>query len=146
VKVGRYTVLKALAIWLSCRKLGLPVLIGEVATSHSLPTSALYHAYREANIMAQMIAEPLRIPSLVDRVVKVCGLDPKLIDLTEQTLRNIRIEGCNPNSVAAAALALTCQRLGHRIRQRPVCDALMISEVTLRNVMKRIKAMSGRTA
>jgi hypothetical protein len=142
VKVGRYRVLRALAMWLGCRKLGLPILMDEVTISYDLSTSDLYHAYREANVTAQIVAEPLRVSSLVDRVVRSCGLDPSLNNMTEQTLRNLKIEGCSPSSVAAAALVLTSQGLGYKLRRRQVCQTLMITDVTLRNVLRRTRTES----
>jgi len=138
-KAGGQKTLSALATWLACRKLGMPVLANEVAGCYGLSTSALYHAYTKANLSTGMTAEPLSASSLVDRAIKFCQLDVRLKGSAERMIGILKTDGRNPSSVAAAAVFLSSEELGYKVTQCQVSDALMITEVTVRNVIRRIK-------
>ena len=133
------------AIYIACRDLGVPKTLKEVAAASSLRLKTLSRSYRvlvtELDISTLPVIDPMKC------IVKVANN----ADLNENTKRqamdvmnNITkreiSSGKNPMGFAATVLYISCLNTGVNIRQADIADAAGITEVTLRNRYKDLKA------
>ena len=131
------------ALYISCRELGIPKTLKEIAQANNIRHKIAARTYRI------LISElDVKIPTLdpMKCIVKVANkaiLNEKTkrqaFDIMS-TLTNKEISaGKNPMGLAATVLYMSCVKTGERRTKKEVAQAAGITEVTLRNRFKDLK-------
>jgi transcription initiation factor TFIIB len=133
------------ALYIACRGLGVPKTLKEIAAISGVRLKILSRSYRilvtELNISSPPVIDPIKC------IVKVANR----ADLTENTQRQaMRVmnnltekeisAGKNPMGLAATVLYITCLETGENKTQGDIANAGGVTEVTLRNRFKDLKA------
>lgn len=146
----------AAAVYASCRLLGIPRTLKEVAVASGLRTRRVARCYR--NILTDWdIRMPAQNPATyVPDIAARVGLDAqsymRALDILEAVKRNGLAVGKDPKGVAAAALYEAYAELHLRppygvkaeVTQKDIADAAGVVEVTVRNRSHAIRSLLGR--
>jgi transcription initiation factor TFIIB len=139
----------AAALYIACRGLGVPKTLKEIAAISGVRLKLLSKSYRvlvtELDISSPPIIDPIKC------IVKVANK----ADLNENTQRQaIRFmnnltereisAGKNPMGLAATVLYISCLKTGENKTQADIANAGGVTEVTLRNRFKDLKAKLPR--
>ena len=146
----------AAAVYASCRLLGIPRTLKEVAVASGLRTKRVARCYRKIltdwDIKVPTQDPATYVPDIAARV----GLDAqsymRALDILEAVRRNGLAVGKDPKGVAAAALYEAYAELHPRpphgikaeVTQKDMADAAGVVEVTVRNRSYAIRSMLGR--
>jgi endonuclease III len=129
--------LDAACLLLACRTHRLPVIVKEVALRFGVKASDLTKLaaiVRNETSMPFCLVDPM---AFCDRVTRKLGV-PDTVLKTAGMIIVRRKPSDNPISVAAAAIYLAAGMHGYRISEKDVAKTLMITEVTVRNMIKRL--------
>jgi len=136
------TVLTA-AIYSSCRELGIPRSLDDIAIISNIKGKSIAKCYR------LLIYElDIKIPTLdpMKCIVKVANkavLNEKTkrhaIDVMSNVTKKEISAGKNPMGLAATVLYISCIKTGEHRSQKDIAEAAGITDVTLRNRFKDLK-------
>jgi transcription initiation factor TFIIB len=131
------------ATYISCRELGIPKTLKEIAETNNIRRKIAAKAYR------LLISElSIKIPTLdpMKCIVKVANkavLNEKTkrhaIDIMSNITRTEISAGKNPMGLAATVLYISCLNTGENRTQKDIARAAGITDVTLRNRFKDLK-------
>lgn len=135
----------AAALYIACRGLGVPKTLKEIAAISGVRLKLLSKSYRvlvtELDISSPPVIDPIKC------IVKVANK----ADLNENTQRQAMrfmnnltereiSAGKNPMGLAATVLYISCLKTGQSKTQADIANAGGVTEVTLRNRFKDLKA------
>lgn len=143
--------LGAAAVYASCRLLGIPKTLKDVAAASGVRTKSVARCYRRILVdwnMKMPVQDPIAyVPDIAAKV----GLDAetymRALDILEVTKRSSVAVGKDPKGVAAAALYEAYAELHpmppHGVKaevtQKDIADAAGVVEVTVRNSSHAIR-------
>ena len=134
----------AAAIYMACREMGSPKSLHEMTKISEVRPKALTHCYR---LLAREldIKVPLVEPSkYIAKIANKAGISEKTkriaISAMEDIIKNEISAGKNPVALAATVLYLSCIRNSENRTQKDIADAAGVTEVTIRNRFKDLKA------
>lgn len=146
----------AAAVYASCRLLGIPRTLKEVAVASGVRTKRVAKCYRKI-LTDWDIKVPTQDPAAyVPDIAARAGLDAETymqaLDILEAVGRNGLAVGKDPKGVAAAALYEAYAELHPRpphgvkaeVTQKDIADAAGVVEVTVRNSSRSIRSVLGR--
>jgi len=138
--------LVAASIFIACRMRGLPRTIEEISEVANIPLKVLAKNYRLILRELKIRIRPLSGKYFVERFTSDLGLSidvqMRAQELVELVETSSAIIGKDPKGIAAASIYVAIRDLGrkeHRSQTR-ISEVAHISEVTLRNRVKNIKA------
>jgi len=138
--------LVAASIFIACRMRGLPRTIEEISEVANIPLKVLAKNYRLILRELKIRIRPLSGKYFVERFTSDLGLSidvqMRAQELVELVETSSAIIGKDPKGIAAASIYVAIRDLGrkeHRSLTR-ISEVAHISEVTLRNRVKNIKA------
>lgn len=136
--VGR-SVMFAVCLWLACKSAQTPALFEEVAAASAVPARSLFKALsrisRELDIAPQLLSPEVYVNRLTRELELPNQIKADAILLAAKGKRDCT----NPLSLAAASVYLACQKNDWSVLQRTIVESLRITEVTLRNNVKKLK-------
>jgi transcription initiation factor TFIIB len=131
------------SLYASCRRAGLPRTIQEVAAASLVEEKAVRRSYRlilmELDLQVPLsdpIAYTSKIASTLNISGKSQGLAVEILKLAKE--RRVSL-GSHPAAMAAAALYIACELNEEAKNQADISYAAGITDVTLRNNIKRLK-------
>ncbi|MHA1264043.1 MAG: transcription initiation factor IIB [Candidatus Helarchaeota archaeon] len=139
--------LVAASIFIACRMRGLPRTIEEISEAANIPLKVLAKNYRLILRELQLNIKPLKAVYFVNRFSTELGLSMAVQKRAQELLKLIEsspaIVGKDPKGIAAAAIYVAIRNLGRKEHrsQTQISEVAHISEVTLRNRVKNIKAV-----
>lgn len=134
---SRRDALYAVSLLYACRELRIPILIEEIVDRFGI-SEPLLSVVMEQAMEAGLKVQLARSEAYIDRVARVFELPPKVTARALELANESRML-INPVSRAAAAVIVASQTLGHNIPLTRVAKVLGITEVTLRNNVKKIR-------
>ena len=133
-------VTRAFALWKSCRDKGLPLLLSEVQIAFGVTYSDIVNLQKT---LPEIEVSPLKHDALIEMVRRELGLTDQIID--EAKSLNVRMRRIlqNPKTAVALAIYLASNQSGRRMTQKEIAKALGLTEVTIRNGLRRLDSVQG---
>jgi len=134
----------AAVLYSVCRTYNVPRTLNEMAEASGLTKKEIGRTYRF--IVRELdIAVPLTDPSYyISRFVSVLNLSPaveaKGKTIVKKAISSGLISGRGPTGVAAAAVYIAALMVGERRTQKEVANVAGVTEVTIRNRYRELKA------
>ena len=134
----------AAVLYSVCRTYNVPRTLNEMAEASGLTKKEIGRTYRF--IVKELdIAVPLTDPSYyISRFVSVLNLSPaveaKGKTIVKKAISSGLISGRGPTGVAAAAVYIAALMVGERRTQKEVANVAGVTEVTIRNRYRELKA------
>lgn len=132
----------AAAVYLACKKCGVPRMLSEVATALNLNKKEITRCYRflinKLNIASPSSDTRLFVSRFVNNFRLKGDVERLAIELLEHARRCGLIDGRGPIGLAAAATYLAAVLMGYRLTQREVAEVARVTEVTIRNRYKEL--------
>lgn len=134
----------AAVLYSVCRTYNVPRTLNEMAEASGLTKKEIGRTYRF--IVRELdIAVPLTDPSYyISRFVSVLNLSPaveaKGKSIVKKAISSGLISGRGPTGVAAAAVYIAALMVGERRTQKEVANVAGVTEVTIRNRYRELKA------
>jgi endonuclease III len=133
----RRDALYAVSLLHACRELRIPILIEEIVDRFGIPESLLSITMERASDY-DLRVQLARPEAYIDRVARVFELPHRVTECALALASESRML-INPVSRAAAAVVVASQTIGHNLPLTHVAKALGITEVTLRNNVKKMQ-------
>jgi transcription initiation factor TFIIB len=134
----------AAAIYMACREIGTPRSIRDMARITSVKVKALSHQYRllvlELDIKAPLIDPEKYVAKIANKAQISEKTKRAAIHIIRDIVKKEISAGKNPIGIAATALYLSCLENNENKTQRDIADAAGVTEVTIRNRFKGLKA------
>jgi transcription initiation factor TFIIB len=132
------------AAYIACRQAGLPKTLKEVADANNLRSKATAKAYRlivsELN-MRTPVLDPIKcIAKISNKAALSEKTKRQAIEIMNDIVKKEISAGKNPMGLAATVLYITCTKTGQNKPKKDIAQAAGITEVTLRNGFKNIRA------
>jgi len=128
------------AIYISCREVGIPKTLKEIAEANNITGKIVAKTYRV------LISElDIKIPTLdpmkcVVKVANKAGLNEKTkrraIDIMDNVTKREISAGKDPMGMAATVLYISCLNTGQKKTQKDIAEAAGVTGVTIRNRFK----------
>ena len=132
----------AASLYVACRKFGVMRTMKEIANESVAKTCAVRRCYRiilEALNIQVPLQDPIAYASRIASAAEISGESLKLaVEILKSARRKRLLCGAHPMCQAAAALYIACKLNGEEKRQADIAAAAGITEVSLRNNIKRI--------
>lgn len=132
----------AAAVYIACRKYGVPRTLDEIADSSGLKKREIGRTYRFVTRELAIKMVPTRPEEYVPRFASALGLSgeiqSKSIDILKEASDMELVSGRGPTGVAAAAIYIAATISGERRTQREVAEVAGVTEVTIRNRYKEL--------
>src|SRR6266480_5345085 len=137
------------AIYIACRDLGLPKTLKEVAATNSIRLKTLSRCYRTLVTKLNMSTPPIIDPmKCIVKVANKADLNEKTkrqaMHVMDNLTKNEMSAGKNPMGLAATVLYVSSLKTGENKTQTDIANAAGVTEVTLRNRFKDLKAKLPR--
>jgi len=134
----------AAAIYLACREMGAPRSLRDMTEITDVKHKALSHGYRllvlELDIKVPLI-DPVKYITKVANKARISEKTKRIaIDTMADIVKKGISAGKNPMGLAATVLYLSCLSNNESITQRDIANAAGVTEVTIRNRFKDLKA------
>jgi len=131
------------SLYASCRRAGLPRTIQEVAAASLVEEKAVRRSYRLI-LMELDLQVPLSDPvAYISRITSALNISGESQGLAVELLKLAKEKrvspGRHPEAMAAAALYIACELNEEAKNQADISYAAGITDVTLRNNIKRLK-------
>jgi transcription initiation factor TFIIB len=132
------------AIYISCREVGVPKTLKEIARANNIAGKIVPKTYR------MLLSElDLKIPNpdpmkCIVRIANKVGIkeNTKRIDIMDKVIKKEISAGKAPMGMAATVLYISCINTGENKTQKDIAEAAGISGVTIR---KRFKDLTNRS-
>lgn len=132
----------AAAIYLACKKCGIPRMLKEIASSLNISKKGMARCYRflvnNLNVSSPSMDVKLYISRFVNNLRLKGDVEKVAVELLECVRACGMTDGKGPVGLAAASTYLASVLLGYRLTQREVADIAKVTEVTLRNRYKEL--------
>jgi len=128
----------ATCVWLACRLKKLPVLIDEIASAYSIRPSHILDLYEEIRDQEHIHVDLADPKQYIERLQRAFNLPETLVSRANILAESNRGHCQNPVSLAAASVFLAACELNQPIGQREISRQLSLSEVTIRNIMRKV--------
>ena len=132
--------LSAACLWLACRDRGLPVLLKEVAERYPVKVNEILRASSLIREEIDLTIKLVKPSAYCERLRRLFEFPEDLVRTARYFIRERKWFGVNPASLAAASIYLASKKHGYNITMEMISQALMISNVTIRNTMKKLMA------
>ena len=131
------------AVYISCRELGIPKTLKEIAEANNIRHKIIGKCYRVL-ISELDIKTPILDPmKCIIKVANKANLNEKTrrqaIDVMNDVTQNEISTGKNPMGLAATVLYVSCIKTGEYKTQKDLAEAAGINDVTLRNGFKYLQ-------
>jgi endonuclease III len=133
----RRDALYAVSLLYACRELRIPILIEEIVDRFGISEPVLSVVMEQAS-EAGLKIQLARSEAYIDRVARLFELPPKVTAYALE-LANENRKLINPVSRAGASIIVASQTVGHNIILTRVAKSLGITDVTLRNNVRKIR-------
>jgi transcription initiation factor TFIIB len=134
----------AASLYAACRKSGAPKSLSEIAEASLVDKKDVARCYR---LLLQELDFHMPISDALTYVSKIAeknGISGKTqgaaITLLAEARKRRFLAGKDPMGMAAAALYIACLQQNEKITQKDIADAAGVTEVTVRNRYKALKA------
>lgn len=135
-------VMAAAAVYLACKKCGIPRMLKEIASSLNINKKSMARCYRFLINSLNIASPSTDLKLYVSRFVNNLNLRGEVEKLAMEILECVKfcgiIDGKGPMGLAAASTYLVSILLGYRLTQREVAEVTKVTEVTLRNRYKEL--------
>ena len=138
--------LNAACLWLACRHRGLPVLIKEVVEKYSVKASEFLRISYQIREKTDLTTKLVKPSAYCERFRRLFGFPEDLVRTASFFASKIRRFSGSPVSLAAASIYLASKKHGGHLTMEEISQALMISSVTIRNVVKKLVTPSSKMA
>jgi transcription initiation factor TFIIB len=143
IRRGSIVSIAAAALYVACRKSGIPITISEMARASLVDKKDVTRCYRMLlqELDFQMpITDPL---IFVSKIAEKNGISGKTQGAAIAILREVKQKrfaaGKDPIGMAASALYIACLQNNEKITQKNIAEAAGVTEVTVRNRCKALK-------
>jgi transcription initiation factor TFIIB len=126
--------------YLSCRELGLPVTLKDIASAGDLDERILSRNYR---IIVKELDIKVPIADAIRCIVKIANkveLDERTkreaIQIMKDLTKTEKHEGKDPMGIAATIVYLSCLQSNVKLTQRTVAEVAGVTDMTIRNRLK----------
>ena len=131
------------ALYISCRELGIPKTLKEIAEANNIRHKIVAKCYRVL-ISELDIKTPILDPmKCIVKVANKANLNEKTrrqaIDVMNDVTQKEISTGKNPMGLAATVLYISCIKTGEHKTQKDLAQAAGINDVTLRNGFKNLQ-------
>lgn len=134
----------AAAIYMACREMGTPRSIRDMTEITSVKPKAISHQYRllvqELDIKVPLIDPEKYVAKIANKAQISEKTKRAAVRIIGDIVRKEISAGKNPIAIAATALYLSCLENNENKTQKDIADAAGITEVTIRNRLKGLKA------
>ena len=134
----------AAMVYSLCREYGSPRTLTEISQASGIEKRELGRTYRYISRKMGMKILPSSSETYIPRFASMLGLSDKVqvraIDILKKAKEKDVISGKGPTGCAAAAIYIASVLEGERRTQRGVADTVGVTEVTIRNRYKGLKA------
>ncbi len=135
----------AACLYLSCRLGGVPRTLNEICTQSKSRAKSIRHSshiiVRELNLKVRALSPSELVSSYITKLKLSSYVERRSIEIIQAGKASNIILGKDPKGVAAAAIYLACIENAERRSQSVIANATGITEVTLRNRFKELKAV-----
>jgi transcription initiation factor TFIIB len=130
------------SIYISCRELGIPKTLKEIAKANNISGKIVPKAYRM--LLSKL---DLKIPNsdpmkCIVRIANKVGLKEKTkrtaIDIMDNVIKKEISAGKDPMALAATVLYISCLKAGEKKTQKDFSEAAGVTGVTIRKRMKEL--------
>jgi transcription initiation factor TFIIB len=127
----------AVASYITCRELGIPRTLKEIAKISNLKEKEIARIYRKV-----MVELDLKVPQVdalkeIIKIGNICGISERAkrraIKLMVTVMKTEISAGKNPMGLAGAVLYLSCKEYDEEITQNKIAEVAGVTEVTLRH-------------
>jgi transcription initiation factor TFIIB len=134
----------AAAVYIACREMGASRTLREVAETTDVKRKVISRSYRllihELGIIVPLV-DPMKCIAKIANKAKLSEKTKRMAidamnDLTEKKIS----AGKAPMGLAATVLYLSCLRNGENVTQKNIAEAAGVTEVTIRNRVKDLRA------
>jgi transcription initiation factor TFIIIB Brf1 subunit/transcription initiation factor TFIIB len=133
----------AVSLLFACRELEIPILTSEIVDHFRVPESLLSSMMEQASL-ADVRIRLAKAEAYVDRASRLLGIPPPVSQSAIELTNRTRGPLINPVSRAAAAIMVASHSAGYDLQVRRVARALGITDVTVRNSVKKMKGLLRR--
>ena len=131
------------AVYVSCREIGIPRTLRDVAAAGNLKRKDLARQCRliicELDLRVP-VADPMKcIVKIANKANLSESITRRAMNMMTQITRREISAGKNPMSLAATVLYISCINAGENITQFDIANAAGITEVTIRNRVQELK-------
>jgi len=134
------------SLYAACRLTGTPRTLVEVSENCSVPSKDLARGYRLVHVeLGLEVPNPdprTQVPRIAEQVEASLDAQRKAVEILVAAQEAKATIGMHPGGLAAAALYLACRECGDRITQKAIAEASGVTEVTIRNVYKKLEKFS----
>jgi transcription initiation factor TFIIB len=134
----------AAAIYMACRELGAPRSIRDMAEITSVKSKAISHRYRllalELDIKVPLIDPEKYVAKIANKARIGEKAKRSAIEMIRDAGKKEISAGKNPIGLAGAALYMSCVSNGENRTQKDIAEAAGVTELTIRNRFKDLKA------
>ncbi len=137
--------LAAASVYAACRQSDVPRTLEEVSEHDSLDKRVIGRAYRD---MARELHLSLRPQTAEDYLSRFCNrldlgqeVHRMCLDIAERIRGKRMASGVTPTGIAAAIIYIACLELDVEKTQKSIGSVCGVTEVTLRNRYKEIRAI-----
>lgn len=134
----RGSIFAATCLWLACRSRNLPVLAKEVAQKYSVRWSDLLRLVSRIRMETELKIPLIGSAAFCERLRRAFILPDEVVHTAISLLKERRIFGKAPQSLAAAIVYLASEKLDQPIAIHTLSQALMLSTVTVSNTVKQL--------
>ena len=140
---GRHlTQLLVASLYAACRERGVPRTLDDVAAASGADRKAVARCYRllvrELN-MSIPVANPAEyVATLASRAKLNAGVQARALEVLHRAEEAGVTAGMDPMGLTASALYMAAALEGQKLTQRSAAEAAGVTEVTIRNELKRL--------
>jgi transcription initiation factor TFIIB len=131
------------AIYISCRELGIPRSLDDIAITSNIKRKSIAKCYRLVIYELDIKIPTLDPMKCIAKVANKAVLNEKTkrhaIDVMSNVTKKEISAGKNPMGLAATVLYISCIKTGEHRTQKDIAEAAGITDVTLRNRFKDLK-------
>lgn len=134
----------AASVYLACREMAVLRTLDEIAATMGVKNKEIARCYRMIVFELDLKVPNIDTTKCVARISNKLNLDEKTkrkaLDLIAQARRSRVSDGKDPMGLAASALYIACIDAGKDVNQHLIAEAADVTEVTIRNRSKEMKA------
>ena len=134
--------LAAAALYVACQESKIPRTLNEIAETSQVSVTEVDKSRKSILRQLSIRLSPVASFDFIPRIVSNLGLDGKIQAQATKLARRCERKGitqmCDPRSVAAAAVYIASVRCGKKVPQLAIADVMRLSEVTIRNALRKI--------
>lgn len=134
----------AAIIYIACREMDAPRSLRDMAEITNVKYTEIAHAYRllvfQLDLKVPLI-DPTRYVVKIANKAKISEKTKRIaVNTMEEIVKTEISAGKNPMALAAAVLYISCLRNNENMTQKDIAEAAGVTEVTIRNRFKDVKA------